>query len=52
VTEHHGVIENLEFDAQVLMITRFPVDSFPAFAKAVTELSAGQVQPIVLESDV
>lgn len=51
ISEHQGLIENVEFDAQVVIIARFPVENFPAFANVVIELSAGQVQPVILERD-
>lgn len=51
VVEHQGIIENLEFDAQVLIVARFPVENHQAFANAITEISAGQVQSVILEGN-
>ncbi len=48
--QHHGVVLDEAFAAEITLTLRFPVAAFPAFQAALRELSAGQLEAIVLET--
>ncbi|RMG80809.1 MAG: DUF1949 domain-containing protein, partial [Chloroflexi bacterium] len=48
--EHHGgMIESEEFGADVTIISVFPLNVLDVFEQALTELSSGQVQLVILD---
>jgi uncharacterized YigZ family protein len=49
IAGHHGTIEDETFTADVTLILLLPVDDIPAFTAALTELSNGQIEPIVMD---
>lgn len=49
IAAHEGEIEDEIFADNVALIVRFAVSAVPAFEAALTDLTAGQVTPIVLE---
>jgi uncharacterized YigZ family protein len=51
VEQHHGQIQNEEFGAEVTLILRFTVDSFPEFQHDLKELSRGDLQAEVTETN-
>lgn len=48
---HHGQILKSTFEVDVTLVTRFAVDLFPAFQKALSELTRGSIQAIVVETN-
>jgi uncharacterized YigZ family protein len=46
--EHHATIESEEFDAEVTVYAHVPVDQFDALRGAIQNLTAGQVEPVIL----
>jgi uncharacterized YigZ family protein len=51
VEAHGGQVLDETFVADVTVTARFPVDRFPAFQDALRELSSGQVEALVMETD-
>jgi len=51
IAEHDGVIEDEEFTTEVMVLARFPLANVPAFTTALRDLSAGQVEPLVMEEE-
>lgn len=49
ITAHEGVIEDEDFAADVTILARFIVDHVDAFSSALRDLSAGRVEPIVMD---
>ena len=49
VEQHEGTIDEEVFAADVTILATFPDDSIEAFIHAVLELTAGSVQPVVLD---
>ena len=47
--QYEGILEDEEFAAEITRYIRLPVENIPAFGDALRELSAGQVEPIILE---
>lgn len=50
ILQHHGVIEDTDFAAEVMILARFPLSDVPAFTTDLSELSAGQVEAILMGS--
>ncbi len=48
VDQHEGTISDEEFAADVTLVVSFPSDQVETFASAVINLTAGNVEPIVL----
>ena len=44
-----GTITDTDFGADVLLTVQLPAEDVEAFREKVTELSAGQLEPLVLE---
>ena len=51
IAEHDGVIEDEEFTTAVMVLARFPLANVSAFTTALRDLSAGQVEPLVMEEE-
>jgi putative IMPACT (imprinted ancient) family translation regulator len=51
VAAHQGQILDETFAADVTLTARFPIAQFAAFQAALRELSGGQVEPLIIESD-
>lgn len=49
VEQRGGAVEDAEFGADVMLTVSFPFEDAAAFAAAVTELSAGQVETLLVE---
>ena len=49
VEQSGGVITDTDFGADVLLTVTFPTEEVAAFREKVTELSAGQLEPMVME---
>jgi uncharacterized YigZ family protein len=49
VAEHHGTIEDETFAADVTLIVQMPEDDIPAFTPALTDLTHGRVEPLLLD---
>jgi len=50
VHQHGGTIEDEDFAAEVLLVVVFPVDRITAFESEISELTAGNVVPVPLDS--
>jgi len=48
IAKHEGVIDEETFAAEVTILVSFPVDAVDDFTAALTELTAGSVQPILM----
>ncbi len=48
IAQHEGTIDDESFAADVTIVATFPVDAIDGFSAALTELTAGSVQPIRL----
>ncbi|MBN1563958.1 MAG: YigZ family protein [Anaerolineae bacterium] len=46
--DHRATIESEEFDAEVTVYAHIPVDQFDSLSNAIQNLTAGQVEPIIL----
>lgn len=51
VTAQHGLILDEDFGVGVTLTARFPVDHYEAFQSALSELTAGQVKAVIIETD-
>ena len=51
VAAHHGEILDEDFAGDVTVTARFAMERLPAFQAALQELSAGQMDAIIVESD-
>jgi uncharacterized YigZ family protein len=51
IFEHGGAITEETFAGDVTVLATFPVDFIPDFSNALTELSAGRVEPVILDED-
>ncbi|NPV77106.1 MAG: DUF1949 domain-containing protein [Anaerolineae bacterium] len=51
IAQHHGVILNEVFAADVTLTFRFPVDEFESFQKKLAELSAGALSAEIIETN-
>jgi len=51
IAEHHGKITNEDFGADVTITCQFTVKSFPGFQMAVSNLTHGSINPMVIETD-
>lgn len=49
ISEHKGLVEEEEFEAQVMVIVRFAAPDLARFNAAVVDRSAGQVKPVILD---
>lgn len=49
ITENAGLIEDESFQAEVSLIVRLPAENVSQLTAAIIELSAGQIQPILLD---
>jgi uncharacterized YigZ family protein len=49
IAEHNGVIDEEDFAADVSILAMFPLVDVAGFTDALRDLSAGQVQPVVLD---
>lgn len=49
IAEHNGTIEDETFAADVTLIIKMPEDDIPAFTPALTELTNGRVEPLLLD---
>ncbi|MYD09556.1 MAG: YigZ family protein [Chloroflexi bacterium] len=49
ISAHGGVIEDENFDAQVMLFARFAVPDVAPFSAAVADRSAGRVEPVILD---
>ena len=50
IAAHNGVIDSEEFDADVTLYITLPLDDLAGFSAAITDLSAGRVTPLLLDS--
>ena len=50
VSSHGGELLDEGFAGDVTVTARFPIDWFPAFQRALQEMSAGQLDAVVVES--
>lgn len=50
IDQHHGVVEDETFAAEVTLVVTFPTINLPAFTDDLREISAGQVEPVLLEN--
>jgi putative IMPACT (imprinted ancient) family translation regulator len=50
VVRHGGTVLDEVFAAEITLTLRFPTEAFPAFRVALRDLSAGQLDPLVLET--
>ncbi len=50
VAAHQGVITDEAFAGEITLTLRIPAAAYPAFADALRDLSAGQLEPVVLET--
>lgn len=48
IEQHEGTVDEETFAADVTIVATFPDDSIEAFGHAVSELTAGRVQPVIL----
>lgn len=51
IAEYNGEIEDEDFAAEVLVMARFPVGDVTPFTDELRELSAGRVEPMILDED-
>jgi uncharacterized YigZ family protein len=51
IAVHNGVIEEQDFGGEVMIMVTFPVVDIPVFSEALADLSAGRVEPIVMDGD-
>jgi uncharacterized YigZ family protein len=51
VPAHHGVVLDEAFAADVTVTARFPIEHLPAFRDALQELSAGTLEPLIVETN-
>jgi putative IMPACT (imprinted ancient) family translation regulator len=51
ITAHHGRILDESFAADVTISIQFLVERFPAFAAALSELSLGQLEVTIIETN-
>lgn len=51
IHEHEGTIEDETFAGEVTIMAIFPVRSLPGFKAALSELSAGRIEPIELDNN-
>ncbi len=51
IAEHRGVIEDESFAADITITARFPVEEFAAFQTSLRELSAGQCEALIVETN-
>ncbi len=51
LADHHAAIDGEEFDAEVTVYATLPVDQLAPLTDALRELTAGQVTPILLETE-
>ena len=49
LAEHDGVLDDEDFAGDVTLMVTFPLSNIPAFSDAIRELSAGKVEPIILD---
>ncbi|HLV33462.1 MAG TPA: YigZ family protein [Spirillospora sp.] len=49
IEAHEGIIEDQTFTETVTVIARFKLDTVKAFTAALADLSAGQVEPVILD---
>lgn len=49
INKYEGTIDDEIFAGDVSIITVLPLDNVPAFRQALIELSAGQIEPLVLD---
>ena len=48
IEQYDGIVDDVVFAADVTIVATFPVSSVPEFTDQLRELTAGQVEPIVL----
>ena len=51
IASHQGEIDDETFTAEVALIVTFPVEGIEGFTQALTDLTAGQVSPLLLSDD-
>ncbi len=51
IAAHRGVLEDQSFAGDVTLTARFPVDEFEGFQSALRELSAGQCEALIVETN-
>jgi len=51
IEAHNGVIDDEDFGAEVMIMATFPESDVSEFSDALRELSAGRVQPIMIDAD-
>lgn len=51
IGEHNGIIEEETFAGEVTILVTFPVNDIPAFSTELRELSAGRIEPVMLDGD-
>ena len=51
ISEHHGVILDQDFGAEVTISARFPVEHFPEFQADLGELTRGAVEAEIIETN-
>lgn len=51
IAAHNGLIEEEDFAGEVMIIATFPVVDIPPFTEDLADLSAGRVEPIVMDED-
>lgn len=51
LARHHAEIQEQSFGAEVTLFARLPVDNLPALTAEVSELTAGRVSPVRLDTD-
>jgi uncharacterized YigZ family protein len=49
LVDYHGEIDGEEFDAEVTVYAHLPVDQLDSFTGALSDLTSGQVAPVVLD---
>ena len=49
IEQYNGIIEDQDFAADVTLTLIFPLVDVPAFTESVTELTSGQVEPLMLD---
>lgn len=50
IAKHNGTLQEETFEAQITLLVIFPEDKVPTFTNELLELSAGQVEIVVLET--
>jgi putative IMPACT (imprinted ancient) family translation regulator len=51
VGKQHGLVLDETFEVDVTIVSRFVVEAFEPFQRALAELTRGSVQAVILETD-